>query len=63
MGGRRKEGGKDGDLQVSVSWKIKWEEEKGLFLATPLACGSSRARDGSCSTAATRDTEVTILDP
>ena len=35
----------------------------GGGLATPMACGSSQARDQICATAATQVTSVTTPDP
>ena len=34
-----------------------------LFLAAPMACGSSQAKDQTQTTAVTRATSVTMLDP
>ena len=42
--------------------KIKWVN-RTFFLATPMAYGSSWAKDWTCSLAATRATAETVLGP
>ena len=36
---------------------------KKIFLAMPMVCGNSQARDGTCATAVTRAPAVTMPDP
>ena len=42
---------------------IMWERASFYFLSSPVACGSSWARDRTCTTAVTRATTKTMPDP
>ena len=49
--------------QLLVGWKKGKAVFFSIFLATPVVCTSSWARDGTRATAATQATAMTMLDP